>query len=163
MTLEDGDFDNPVTVIKSDINLDDGIMQGALAERMTHDDMSDDRPVTHKGQKRSLIWRYFHRLCGLDAARCHICTKKIQCYRSGATSNLRRHLSKRHLEAYSELVAIERSSQPLNLTASSNAKSDTSTSPETVGATEQRVFSGKMVSCIQFTITVFYEPVAGKG
>lgn len=158
MALEDGDSDNPTTVSGFDINSADIVeaVQGGPAEQMTNDEISDDRPVTHKAQKRSLIWRYFHRLYGLDAARCHICMKKLQCCESGGTSNLRRHLSKRHPEAFSALVAEGRNGQPSNLTASPNANGDTMKSPETVEATEQSVFSGKMVSYIHFTVTILH-------
>ncbi|KAI4831094.1 hypothetical protein KUCAC02_002691 [Chaenocephalus aceratus] len=58
--------------------------------------VSDDRPVQVTRNKRSLIWRHFEHLDSLNAARCHICMKKIQCSDGRSTSNLHRHLSKRH-------------------------------------------------------------------
>lgn len=145
MTLEDVS-DNATPVNESNINSAINATLEAAHKRMTNKETNDDSLVSHRRNKRSLIWRYFDCLDGLDAARCHICMKKLQCCESGGTSNLRRHLSNRHPEAFSGLVGEGRSRQPSNSAMSSNANGDTSTLSETVGGTEERVFSGKMMN-----------------
>ncbi|XP_040001537.1 zinc finger BED domain-containing protein isoform X2 [Xiphias gladius] len=116
--------------------------QGGSAEQTPLGEASDDLPVRRSRHKRSLIWRHYEHLDSLNAARCRICMKKLQCFEGGGTSNLRRHMSKRHPEVFSRLVAGGLNPPPPNSSQGSNANGDTSTSPETAGATEQRKFSG---------------------
>lgn len=69
------------------------------------------------GRKRSWIWRHFSLLDGLAAVRCHICSRKLQ--GNGGTSNLNRHLSKKHPllfrthQSHSSLGSTDGSSAPL--------------------------------------------------
>ncbi|XP_022600253.1 uncharacterized protein LOC111221173 [Seriola dumerili] len=146
VALEDGDSDVHTNMNESDINSAiNGILESAhgdAAEQITHEEGSDDRPVRRCRHKRSLIWRHYERLDSLNAARCHICMKKLQCFEGGGTSNLRRHMSKRHPEVFSRLVADGLKPPP----SSSNANGDTLTPPETAGATEQRQRSGSRAS-----------------
>ncbi|XP_031170181.1 uncharacterized protein LOC116060640 isoform X2 [Sander lucioperca] len=144
VSLEDSDTHTPVNDadINSAIN---GILeaaQGSLAEQITHEEASDDRPVKCRRNKRSLVWRHFEYLDSLAAARCRICMKKLKCFKDRSTSNLHRHLSKRHPGVFSQLVAVKQHPPPPHSSQGSNANGDTSTPPETVGAPEkQRQFS----------------------
>lgn len=49
-----------------------------------------------KPRRRSMIWQHFKRLESLKAVQCQICMKKLQWFTGGCTSNLHRHMSKRH-------------------------------------------------------------------
>ncbi|TDH17146.1 hypothetical protein EPR50_G00004980 [Perca flavescens] len=119
--------------------------QGSLAEQTTHKEASDDRSVKCRQKKRSLVWRHYEYLDSLAAARCRICMNNLECSEGRRTSNLHRHLSKRHPEVFSQLVAVKQHPPPPHSSQGSNAKGDTSTPPETVGVPEkQRQFSGKM-------------------
>lgn len=148
VALEDGDSDTPTTVDGSDmISSVDGVVdasQGDSAELMTHENTSDNLPVKQNPHKRSLIWRYFDHLEGLDAARCRICMKKLKCGESGGTSNLRRHMSNRHPEVFSSLVAEGHRPHPPKTAMKSNC--NTPTPQEKFEATEHKVFSGKLAS-----------------
>ncbi|XP_029311321.1 uncharacterized protein LOC115024068 isoform X1 [Cottoperca gobio] len=137
--LENGDSDTLNEAgINSAIN---GILEAA--EQITHEEACDDRPVKYRRNKRSLIWRHYEHLDSLAAARCRICMKKLQCFEGGSTSNLHRHLSKRHPVVFSQLVADGKQPPPSRSSQSLNGNGDTSTPPKTVGATEkQRQFSG---------------------
>ncbi|KAG7482691.1 zinc finger BED domain-containing 4-like isoform X1 [Solea senegalensis] len=97
VVLENEDSDNSVPLNESDIN--------AAEEDSAHAEVSDEPPVRHGRPRRSLIWRHYERLDGLDAAQCRICMKKLQCFEGSSTSNLRRHLSARHPEMFAGLVA----------------------------------------------------------
>ncbi|XP_029000407.1 zinc finger BED domain-containing protein [Betta splendens] len=145
VALEDGNADHLTSVNICDINGTVESAEGGLAEKMTQEETSNDEPVTQRGNKRSLIWRYFSRLDGLDSALCHLCMKKLQCIRSGGTGNLHRHLSKRHPEEFSSLLAEGRNRHSSCSTASSKTGGDTSASPESVEETEQRFYSVEVV------------------
>ncbi|XP_038556896.1 uncharacterized protein LOC119889991 [Micropterus salmoides] len=142
VALEDGDSDSFTPGNEADINSAiNGILEAAgPAEQITHEEASDDRPVTQK-RTRSLVWRHYERLDSLDAARCRICMKKFKCFEGSSTSNLRRHISKRHPRVFSQLVADGKKAPPSRSTQGSNANGDTSAPPETRGATEKRQFS----------------------
>ncbi|GAA6227837.1 uncharacterized protein LOC108877721 [Lates japonicus] len=146
LSLEDGDSDAPAAMNESDIACDFNAIleaaQGGPAEQTAHREASDDRPVRRSRNKRSLIWRHYERLDSLDAARCLICMKKLQCFEGGSTSNLRRHMSKRHPDVFSTLVANGLNPPPSCSSHGSNDNGDTSTAPEAAGSTEQRQFSG---------------------
>ncbi|XP_054474947.1 zinc finger BED domain-containing protein [Anoplopoma fimbria] len=138
VVLEDGDPFN------STMN---GILecaQGRPAEQMRHEEASDDHPVKRRRSKRSLIWRHYEQLDSLAAARCCICLKKLQYFEGGSTSNLHRHMSKRHPEVFSQLLADgQHPPPPPHSSQSSDVNGDTLMQPENVGATEkQRQFSG---------------------
>ncbi|KAI3377857.1 hypothetical protein L3Q82_009005, partial [Scortum barcoo] len=75
------------------------------AEQITREEAGDDRPARRGRNKRSLIWRHYEHLDSLAAARCRLCMKKLQCFESGSTSNLHRHMLKRHPEVFSQQVA----------------------------------------------------------
>ncbi|XP_028434071.1 uncharacterized protein LOC114555684 [Perca flavescens] len=143
------DSDTYTTVNDADnSSASNGILEdvkGSLAEQTTHKEASDDRSVKCRQKKRSLVWRHYEYLDSLAAARCRICMKKLQCFKGSSTSNLHRHLSKRHPGVFSQLVAVKQHPPPPHSSQGSNVKGDTSTPPETVGAPEkQRQFSGKM-------------------
>lgn len=142
VSLEDGDSGSPTTVNQSNFhsafNGSEETAQGGKGERMKHEAGNDEQHLIHRRHTRSLIWRHFERLETLDAARCLICSKKLQCFESGGTSNLRRHMSNRHPEVFSTLIE-GRNQQPSNVALSLNANG------ETAGSTEHKVFSGKMV------------------
>ncbi|XP_008403640.1 uncharacterized protein LOC103462547 isoform X1 [Poecilia reticulata] len=81
-------------------SLQEGLMQDAFHSEAGEN--SSERPQT-KDRRRSVIWRHFERLESSEAAQCRICMRKLQCYDSGCTGNLHRHLSKRHPKVFSEL------------------------------------------------------------
>uniref|UniRef100_A0A3B3UKD3 Uncharacterized LOC106949001 n=1 Tax=Poecilia latipinna TaxID=48699 RepID=A0A3B3UKD3_9TELE len=87
------------------INDNPDSLQEGLAQDAFHSEAgenSSERPQT-KDRRRSVIWRHFERLESSEAAQCRICMRKLQCYDSGCTGNLHRHLSKRHPKVFSEL------------------------------------------------------------
>lgn len=87
------------------INDNPDSLQEGLAQEAFHSEAgenSSERPQT-KDRRRSVIWRHFERLESSEAAQCRICMRKLQCYDSGCTGNLHRHLSKRHPKVFSEL------------------------------------------------------------
>ncbi|XP_070823644.1 uncharacterized protein [Chaetodon trifascialis] len=132
VALEDGDSDTPTTGNDADFNVAvNGILEAAQrgsAKQVTHEEASDGRPVR---RRRSLIWRHYDHLDSLAAARCRICMKKLQCFESGSTSNLHRHMSKRHPEVFSRLAADGQNPPPSHSSQVSNVRGDTSTPPET--------------------------------
>ncbi|XP_042352147.1 zinc finger BED domain-containing protein [Plectropomus leopardus] len=147
VALEEGDAETLTTEneagINSAINSILEAAHGGPAEEITHGKSSVDHPVTRRWTKRSLIWRHYERLDSLAAARCRICMKKLQCFEGGSTSNLHRHMSKRHPEMFSQLFVDGRHPPTPHASQGSSANGDTSTPPESAGATEkQRQFSG---------------------
>ncbi|KAM7424056.1 hypothetical protein PAMA_000426 [Pampus argenteus] len=144
VALVDGDSDTITAVNESDIHSAiNGILestQGAPVEqRETDKEASGHRGLKRRRNTRSLIWKHFERLESLAAARCRICKKKIQCFDS-STSNLHRHMSKRHPGA--SQVASNVQTPPLSKSSHGlNANGDTSTPPVTVKVIEQREFS----------------------
>ncbi|KAM9366972.1 uncharacterized protein ABDE67_005395 [Symphorus nematophorus] len=149
VALEDGDSDIITTETDADLNSAiNGILaaaRGGPAEQIAHEAASNDPPARPERNKRSLVWRHYERLDSLDAARCRICMKKIQCSEGSSTSNLRRHMSKRHPDVFSQLVANRQNSPPSH-TQASNVNGDTSKPPETVVATEKRPVSGALTA-----------------
>uniref|UniRef100_A0A8C3GBM4 BED-type domain-containing protein n=2 Tax=Cyclopterus lumpus TaxID=8103 RepID=A0A8C3GBM4_CYCLU len=116
--------------------------QGGPAEQMKREEGSDDHPVKRRRNKRSLIWRHYEQLESLAAARCCICMKKLQYFEGGSTSNLHRHMSKRHPEVFSQLAADGQQPPAPHSSQSSDANGRTLMLPENVGETEkQRQFS----------------------
>uniref|UniRef100_A0A3P8T2G1 BED-type domain-containing protein n=1 Tax=Amphiprion percula TaxID=161767 RepID=A0A3P8T2G1_AMPPE len=145
VALEDGDSDivtavNEMRMNSADISGFLDVSQEGPAEQMACSEMSNDRSVGHTQHKRSLIWRYFEHLDGLNAARCRICMKKLQ-YSYGSTSNLRRHLLKRHPKVFSALVANRQQTPPLNSSQDSKTNGDTD---EIFWMTEQRRVPGAL-------------------
>ncbi|KAK9542712.1 hypothetical protein VZT92_000550 [Zoarces viviparus] len=142
VVLEDGDFDT----LNPTMNGVPGGAQGGPAEQIRHEEASEDHPVKCRRSKRSLIWRHYEQLDSLAAARCRICMKKLQYFKGGSTSNLHRHMSKRHPEVFSQLLADGQHPPPPpppHSSQSSDANGDELMPPENVGATEkQRQFSG---------------------
>ncbi|XP_075966395.1 uncharacterized protein LOC142970114 [Anarhichas minor] len=140
VVLEDGDFDT----LNPTMNGIPGGAQGGPAEQIRHEEASEDHPVKRRRSKRSLIWRHYEQLDSLAAARCRICMKKLQYFEGGSTSNLHRHMSKRHPEVFSQLLADgQHPPPPPHSSQSSDANGDALMPPENVGATEkQRQFSG---------------------
>jgi len=136
VAVEDGDSDI-ITLNETDDPINNGLpdsMQGHSAQQTTHAEVSGER---HERQthRNSLIWRHFERLDSLNAARCLICTKKLQCFQSGGTSNLHQHLSKRHPKVFSELLSNRKHPSPLNSSQSSNGGT----------AAEQKQISGELL------------------
>ncbi|KAG7230511.1 hypothetical protein INR49_024620 [Caranx melampygus] len=63
--------------------------------------------------------------------------RKLQCFDGGSTSNLHRHMSKRHPELFAKLVPGGLKPPPSSLSHGLTANSDTSTPAKIVGSTEQ--------------------------
>ncbi|MED6267154.1 hypothetical protein CHARACLAT_009199 [Characodon lateralis] len=98
------------------INDDPDLLREGSTQEATHSeegDNSSERPPT-KDRRRSVIWRHFDRLESSEAAQCRICMRKLQCFDSGCTSNLHRHLSKRHPKVFSELGSKQQLSPDSN-------------------------------------------------
>lgn len=85
--VEDGDSDCVVAVDEGEVNSSMNDIEGAGQDLPTEDNQKSKR-------KRSWIWRHFNLLDGLAAVHCRICSRKLQS--NGGTSNLIRHLSKKH-------------------------------------------------------------------
>ncbi|KAM8763175.1 uncharacterized protein AB9X84_007644 [Acanthopagrus schlegelii] len=113
--------------------------KGGPAEQITREEATDHCPVRHK---RTLIWRHYEHLDSLSAARCRICMKKLQYFEGGSTGQLHQHLSKRHPEVFSQLVADGLNPPQSCSSKGPKANGDTSTPPATVGAIEKRTVSG---------------------
>ncbi|XP_037308863.1 zinc finger BED domain-containing protein [Pungitius pungitius] len=139
VVLEDEDSDT----LDSAMNGIRECTQEDPAEEMTHEEASDDNPVKRRRSKRSLIWRHYEQLDHLAAARCRICMKKLQYFEGGSTSNLHRHMSKRHPEMFSQLLADGQPPPTPHSSHSSGVNGDTFMPPKNAGATEKpRQFSG---------------------
>ncbi|XP_040060716.2 uncharacterized protein LOC120835655 isoform X1 [Gasterosteus aculeatus] len=139
VVLEDGDSDTP----NSTMNGIRECTQGDPAEQMRHKEASDDQPVKRRRSKRSLIWRHYEHLDSLAAVRCRICMKKLQYFEGGSTSNLHRHMSKRHPEMFSQLLADGQPPPSPHSSHSSGVDGDTFVPQNNAGATEKpRLFSG---------------------
>ncbi|KAM8894569.1 uncharacterized protein AB9W97_011117 isoform 1-T6 [Spinachia spinachia] len=138
VVLEDGDSDT----LNSTMNGIQVCTQGDPAKLMRHKEKSDDHPVTHRRSKRSLIWRHYEQLDSLAAARCRICMKKLQYYEGGSTSNLHRHMCKRHPEMFSQLLADGLPPPPPHSSHISGVNGNTIVPPKIAGATgKPRQFS----------------------
>ncbi|XP_034536590.1 uncharacterized protein LOC117810753 isoform X2 [Notolabrus celidotus] len=139
VSVEDGDSDSLNAGIDADINSTiNGILeaaQGGPEEQMAPLESSCDLPMTRRRSKRSVIWRHFERLDNLDAAQCRICMKKLQCFGGGSTSNLHRHMSKRHPVVFSQLWT-DGQNQSLN--------GDTQAPPETLQVKKKRLCPGML-------------------
>lgn len=107
------------------INDDPHLLQKGSAREAILSQAVVQRPPT-RNRRRSVIWRHFDRLESAEAAQCRICMRKLQCFDSGCTSNLHRHLSKRHPKLFSELGANPHKQQ---LSPDSNGHSGTTESP----------------------------------
>ncbi|XP_038164572.1 zinc finger BED domain-containing protein isoform X1 [Cyprinodon tularosa] len=111
VSLEDGNSDVTPSNEPEDTNhvINDSL-QEVSTQKASHSgatDDSSDKPPT-KNRRRSMIWKHFDILESAEAAQCRICSRKLQCFDSGGTGNLHRHLSKRHPEAFSELGSNQR-------------------------------------------------------
>lgn len=137
---EDGDSLTPVNHADLALNGTLEAAKGGPAEKITRKKAADDRPVRHK---RSLIWRHYEHLDSLSAARCRICMKKLKYFEGGSIGQLHQHMSKRHPEVFSQLVADGLNPPQSYSSKGLNASGDTSTPPVTVGAMEKRTVSGK--------------------
>ncbi|XP_029354246.1 uncharacterized protein LOC115041090 isoform X2 [Echeneis naucrates] len=146
VVLEDGDSDIQTTPMESDINsaINEILKsaEGDQEKQAKNGEASDSHPVRRNRHKRSLIWKHYERLESLNAARCSICMKKLQCFEGGSTSNLRRHMSKRHPEVFSRLVADGLKPPPYDLSQCSKVTSDSLTTAETTGPKEPEQFVG---------------------
>uniref|UniRef100_A0A1A7YJ72 Family with sequence similarity 60, member A, like n=1 Tax=Iconisemion striatum TaxID=60296 RepID=A0A1A7YJ72_9TELE len=109
-------------------------LQGGSTPQTTHADKSADQVVKSK-RKRSLIWQHFVRLESLEAAQCRICLKKLQCFESGCTSNLHRHMSKRHPKVCVKAISNQQLHPSQDSDANNDASVDSSvTRPEQMSA-----------------------------
>lgn len=139
VALEDDESDSVTTEISSSVNGFMDAPHGGPVEIITHIEASDERPV-RRPRHRSVIWRHFKRLDSMNAVSCCICMTKL--VESGGISNLRRHLSTRHPEVYSELLSNQQHPSPsFNFSQDSNAETD-----EAFWATEQSPVPGKLVA-----------------
>uniref|UniRef100_A0A8C6LG25 BED-type domain-containing protein n=1 Tax=Nothobranchius furzeri TaxID=105023 RepID=A0A8C6LG25_NOTFU len=118
----------------------DTVQEGST-QQTTNSDKSTDQAVKST-RRRSLIWKHFVRLESLEAAQCRICLKKLQCFESGCTSNLHRHMLKRHPK-----VCIKtKSSQQLHPSQHSDANNETSVDSS---VTRHEQTSGKLLQFLQ--------------
>ncbi|XP_056134871.1 zinc finger BED domain-containing protein [Lampris incognitus] len=84
--------------------------------------------VAPSTRARSSIWMHYERLDDQKCALCLICMKKI--HHHSSTSNLHRHLSKKHPQAFAQLGGIIKK-LPSNTIQHSPEKDDLSKSPKT--------------------------------
>ncbi|XP_074522382.1 uncharacterized protein LOC141787679 [Halichoeres trimaculatus] len=141
VALEEDDSDNVTMKNEDEVNSAiSGILEAGQAEQTTNEEAISDLAVSRRRSKRSLIWRHFDFLESSSAAQCHICMKKLQCSEGGSTSNLHRHMSKRHPGVFSQVLGNGQNPQPSYPTQESSTAQNTSTPPETVGPTEKRGF-----------------------
>uniref|UniRef100_A0A665TH97 BED-type domain-containing protein n=1 Tax=Echeneis naucrates TaxID=173247 RepID=A0A665TH97_ECHNA len=142
---QDVNSDIQTTPMESDINsaINEILKsaEGDQEKQAKNGEASDSHPVRRNRHKRSLIWKHYERLESLNAARCSICMKKLQCFEGGSTSNLRRHMSKRHPEVFSRLVADGLKPPPYDLSQCSKVTSDSLTTAETTGPKELNMAS----------------------
>lgn len=115
--MEDGISGSLSTANVAEINSAvNGIQETAQGLQVPAEDNQRSKGRTI-GRKRSWIWRHFSLLDGLAAVRCRICSRKLQ--GNGGTSNLTRHLSKKHPllfrahQSRSSLGSTDSSSGPL--------------------------------------------------
>nr|XP_057945154.1 uncharacterized protein LOC131139498 [Doryrhamphus excisus] len=98
--LEEADSNTVITVNDTDIDSAlNGILvavQGEAMEEIKEEVVVKNQPPSKTKSRRSMIWRHFERLESSDGCQCLICNRKIKCSSEGSTSNLHRHMSKRH-------------------------------------------------------------------
>lgn len=144
VALEEDDSHTISKVDEADINLAiDGFLEsaqeGQLGQR-TEEGSSGHLPEKPKRSPRSLIWRHFERSDSSGSARCRICKKELQFF-DGSTSNLHRHMLKKHpglsLRA-GNMLKPPSSNPPSGL-------NDNSDNLVSVGLTDQSEFSGKLL------------------
>ena len=66
---------------------------GSTTVTVSSTDTSSDTPVSFQKPSRSAVWKHFRR--HHQSAQCLLC-KKVLSYHGGTTSNLIRHLNKKH-------------------------------------------------------------------
>ncbi|CAJ1049154.1 uncharacterized protein LOC117810753 isoform X2 [Xyrichtys novacula] len=139
VAIEDGDSDYPTMGNEGEVNSAiGGILEAHQAEQTTNEEAISDFIVDRKPRKRSMIWKHFEILEGLSAAQCRICLKTLQCFEGGSTSNLHRHMSKRHPVLFSEFLANGQNPRASHSSQGPNIVEDTSPPQETVRRTEKR-------------------------
>ncbi|KAM9861002.1 uncharacterized protein ACBR49_002566 [Aulostomus maculatus] len=138
VVLEEGDsYANPAVNeadFNSEINNILGSAEGGPVEQET-EDASGHHPPKSRRNPRSLIWKYFERL--ESSARCRICKKELQFF-DGSTSNLHRHMLKRHPGVSRRAGDVQKPPPSISTPGSS---ADTSRASVNVGVTEQRELS----------------------
>uniref|UniRef100_A0A672HY50 Uncharacterized LOC115388566 n=1 Tax=Salarias fasciatus TaxID=181472 RepID=A0A672HY50_SALFA len=102
VSLDDGDSDTVHSLSETASN---GVLQSLAGDSSGIIQRVVVTNCSPTGRKRSLIWNYFERLTEAGAACCHICSKQLQFSENSSTSNLRRHILKRHPKVFSELTA----------------------------------------------------------
>ncbi|KAF7660580.1 hypothetical protein LDENG_00279340 [Lucifuga dentata] len=123
VTLEDSDSapTENETVMHSSL---DAILKasGISEQESQRKEINGNIPSTCK---RSLIWQYFDDLGSAGGSQCQICMKTIhQC--KGSTSNLLRHMAKKHPRTFSLLTVKGKISQATNKSHDSTDNSHTS-------------------------------------
>ncbi|XP_053721459.1 zinc finger BED domain-containing protein [Synchiropus splendidus] len=92
---EEGDVMGFPPIDDVDINSNlDGMLEAAKAGQRRDKELSAQLP-TKRRNTRSVIWMHFERLDDVGAVQCRLCNKTMQ-FPSGTTSNLHRHMSKKH-------------------------------------------------------------------
>lgn len=74
---------------------------GVAEEKCKEEKVMVENPLSFRSKchRRSSIWKHFEPLSSSDVAQCLICKKRIRCP-DGKTSNMHRHMSKSHPQAY---------------------------------------------------------------
>lgn len=104
VSLEEGDTQSINTLNESAVNSILEASQAAPAEVIEGTGISDNSSKYRYRHRRSLIWNYYEVLDSVRAVKCLLCMKKLKSCKSGNTSNLRRHISKKHPETFSEIL-----------------------------------------------------------
>ncbi|XP_059209004.1 zinc finger BED domain-containing protein [Centropristis striata] len=103
VSLEDGESEPVSTVKEADVNSSNHAAAEQRPEEEEEEQEEEQEERTRPGVKRSSVWRHFVHLKSLSATRCNICMKKLH-YDGSTTSNMHRHMSKRHPEVFCCLV-----------------------------------------------------------
>uniref|UniRef100_A0A3Q2Z064 Uncharacterized LOC109526000 n=1 Tax=Hippocampus comes TaxID=109280 RepID=A0A3Q2Z064_HIPCM len=115
---------------------------GVAEKKCKEEKIMVENPLSFRSKchRRSSIWKLFEPLGSLDVAQCLICKKRIRCP-DGKTSNMHRHMSKSHPQAYRQAGKALKLTKTNSPSHSSNVQQETymvQVSKDT--AAERRVF-----------------------
>ncbi|XP_019742547.1 uncharacterized protein LOC109526000 [Hippocampus comes] len=99
---------------------------GVAEKKCKEEKIMVENPLSFRSKchRRSSIWKLFEPLGSLDVAQCLICKKRIRCP-DGKTSNMHRHMSKSHPQAYRQAGKALKLTKTNSPSHSSNVQQET--------------------------------------
>ncbi|KAM4630460.1 uncharacterized protein ACJ7VT_000156 [Polymixia lowei] len=130
VAVDDDNSETVATVNEADITIAiNGLLEADQVE-LRQREAKEKGGGPSSARQWSSIWTHYKRLENQKAALCLLCKEKIQHHSN--TSNLHRHLSNKHPEAFAQLGGI-RKKRPSNMVQRSSDKDDSSKPSRTLG------------------------------